>query len=682
MVLLEELLGLCTDNRKEVRDGAIQTMFRTIQLYGERLVKKLGIRALDSVLEEQEWDGTKILAFHSIGSIFHDFLGSKIIHLESFTKAWDVFTTHIQDSVLLDNRSISTPALRCLEKVVKATSAGNTVEDWKDRTTYIWQRVLEMLDVVGGTIIKKSGPGSQSPTASETLVTVGLPKPFTQESLVALVDVIQCTRALSRSLQGQEWSLEQLTRLMAILKGVLTYSNSLDYRADIDTLPPLQSVVMNAVNGIDLSLPGSPSLVLKDLSEFTTLPFLAAFDVPQVPGSQTPKKRVTYIALTKKTMPLLVELMVRFRDSVETCGWNNRERSDFYDCPVAPSKHVKIVKKVASRVTGKGEAILDESVSGIWRQILDVFRGGILAERTLALSFPLSVQETEENFDLALFSSLEIDVLPYLGDARIPDDVVRMLHNMLNQGSGLYSGDYGVGTFSRSRTPEPPESRHSKPPSPNSKSLRTSLSGEWVDVNKRLGRGSKHHNDVASLAPRERFSYWCHFDLFFIVCSDVTKDQEPIRKRLAALSLISLSTRCKTTLVGYIADKGLRGNLPFPRVREDELIYVLQKLLEVRLWRGSRWVAVSEDPTARSVDQPPFDPTLSTPKQLITDSVLKHSSVTHLFYFYPVVCEIATIPRKMPSSFVEKREGEIKEIDARSLARECLKAAGREMDVS
>lgn len=78
-----------------------------------------------------------------------------------------------------------------------------------------------------------------------------------------------------------------------------------------------QTVVMTTIGGIDLSAPGAPSLILRDLSEFTTLPFLAAFDVPADPKSQTPAKRITYIALAKKTMPKLVELCLQFKDRIE-----------------------------------------------------------------------------------------------------------------------------------------------------------------------------------------------------------------------------------------------------------------------------------------------------------------------------------------------------------------------------
>lgn len=74
---------------------------------------------------------------------------------------------------------------------------------------------------------------------------------------------------------------------------------------------------MTTIGSIDLSGSGIPSLVLRDLSEFATLPFLAAFDIPPDPKSSTPSKRITYIALAKKTMPKLVELCLQFKDRLE-----------------------------------------------------------------------------------------------------------------------------------------------------------------------------------------------------------------------------------------------------------------------------------------------------------------------------------------------------------------------------
>lgn len=77
---------------------------------------------------------------------------------------------------------------------------------------------------------------------------------------------------------------------------------------------------MEAVDSIALTAHGVVSLVLRDLSEYATLPFLAAFDIrtPLLPSgskvSRTGPSRVTYIALSKKTMPQLVELFLKFKD--------------------------------------------------------------------------------------------------------------------------------------------------------------------------------------------------------------------------------------------------------------------------------------------------------------------------------------------------------------------------------
>ena len=79
---------------------------------------------------------------------------------------------------------------------------------------------------------------------------------------------------------------------------------------------------MSIVSSISLSVPSSPSLVLSDLSSYATLPFLAAFDVqdnvlPTGSPSRHAPKRVTYIALAKKTMPMLVDLYLEYKDSKE-----------------------------------------------------------------------------------------------------------------------------------------------------------------------------------------------------------------------------------------------------------------------------------------------------------------------------------------------------------------------------
>lgn len=234
MFLLEELLGLCTDSRPEVRVGAIQTLFRTLQLYGATLsletwheciwkitfpLLELLTQAVRHIPPSQShsdspdpdiiaaWDDSKSLAFSSVGSLFSDFLVSKIVHLDSFADAWNAFLGHVRDSWASDNRSITTPALRCLEKGLRAFSEADA--SLKGRVVESCERVWESCDTMGKELMEVPA----TPTLENPHI------PFTQDGLVAYVEILNHTRALTRSLEESEWPLERLTRLMSILKG-------------------------------------------------------------------------------------------------------------------------------------------------------------------------------------------------------------------------------------------------------------------------------------------------------------------------------------------------------------------------------------------------------------------------------------------------------------------------------
>jgi len=158
----------------------------------------------------------------------------------------------------------------------------------------------------------------------------------------------------------------------------------------------------------------------------------------------------------------------------------------------------------------------------------------------MAETFPLDVREAEENFDLALIASLEIDVVPHLGDSRIPDDLVSQLGKILERGSKLYEveeiSSRASGLLHRPLSISPSSSSSSTPTwvppaplrtpasritaskphlnhSPTSKSVGLAIGTSYSDL------GS---TDFGSMVPRERFSYWC-FDLLFLICSDVTR---------------------------------------------------------------------------------------------------------------------------------------------------------------
>ena len=106
----------------------------------------------------------------------------------------------------------------------------------------------------------------------------------------------------------------------------------------------------------------------------------------------------------------------------------------------------------------------------------------------------------------------------------------------------------------------------------------------------------------------------------------------------------------------------------------------------------------------RAADITPLAVDTSLPaSEIIADSV-RRSSRAHVFHFYALLCEIVSVPRKAPNAWVmaerlapggkskDKDEGPIAvrvhhplgrlvSLDARALARECLKEVGRELGV-
>ncbi|KAH9049809.1 hypothetical protein EDB83DRAFT_2553433 [Lactarius deliciosus] len=713
MHLLREILGLCVDARPEVRMGAIQTLFRTLQLYGATLgletwdecVWKVTFPLLDTLslhvrqnslippptpepesllaavetapVPDSSWDESKVVALQSIGAILNDFLLSKIIHLSSFAAAWETFVTHIRDAFLLDSRAVSAPALRCLERALKAAAPSDAL-DLRQSLAEIWEKTWAKCDEMGTVVVRRATASAQH-------------APFTQESLVAFVDVIKCVRGISRSLDGVEWPLSRIATLMTILKGVLTYPNSPDYRPDVDNLSPIQAIVMDAVGGIELTETGTPSYIPRDLSEYATLAFIASFDVPEVPKHGTKlaataslptsqqQKRITYIALAKICMPKLADLFLQFKDEDEVFVDEIVEAAlSAYAVPI------KLNSGGPAAVEDRDELLFEDRQGGraagrrSWSDRAVVLT--LLGNRVVACAGsgdrargrgkirPL-IQKKKEKFDHHLVTSLEADVVPCLGDDRVPDYLITQLAKILQQGSQL---------------------------------LQDGSSEEYSPPDMPLG-GKADGEEVGSTVPllavsRERFSYWC-LDLLFFICSDTAKDNEASRRRIAALSLPALIGRCRTTLAGYVADERLRGNLPFPRVREEELLYVLHKLLELRLWPGSLWAALSAAPSKYATDQPAVDTSLAT-SELIADSV-KRSSRAHVFHFYALLCEIVSIPRKAASAWITlapgapavhpdhplgrvvagSGHGHLVSLDARALARECLREVGRELGV-
>lgn len=110
----------------------------------------------------------------------------------------------------------------------------------------------------------------------------------------------------------------------------------------------------------------------------------------------------------------------------------------------------------------------------------------------------LEEQEAEELPDLSLIAALEIDVVRYLADGRVPGYVMVQSAKTLYRDGQLYMAEDGGKDASST-------SLHS---SADSKSSTSTKVDETMD------------SPLYSRAlPRERFSYWC-CDLLSLICPD------------------------------------------------------------------------------------------------------------------------------------------------------------------
>lgn len=329
MFLLHQLLLLSKDGRQEVRDGAISTVFRSISTYGATLSSATWhacmweivfplVDALPAGLElalrepiaseepselvvqvnggpirlmEKQWDDSKTLALSSIGDLMSDNLVSKLFELEAFAEVWQAFVDLVRQSFLDSRPLVATTAMKALEKVLAVTGLQGLDPT---RLGAAWQVAWMAWDEIGSVIIDST-------------------KSFTQvnlESYVRIVTPLYSTHYIM-------FDLVRIQRLLAILKSVLTFTRSPDYRPDIDTLTPLQACILEIIAAIDIQkTPGAASLVLTDLAAYLQLAYSAAFDAQPSGGPNgrsMPLQRVTYIALSKEVMPAVLQLFVDFR---------------------------------------------------------------------------------------------------------------------------------------------------------------------------------------------------------------------------------------------------------------------------------------------------------------------------------------------------------------------------------
>ncbi|WVF67919.1 hypothetical protein IAT40_002681 [Kwoniella sp. CBS 6097] len=641
LCLLTELLELGRDSRLEVRSSAMQTLFRCVELYGSGLTSTLWEDVLWKVifplLDATEGDDSSVLALTSVGSIFGSFL-LPITSLNQFDKIYVKLMERVKKAFLYETRKCGTAALKALDKILSAVN-GNAKSIGAARATIIdstWKTFVEM------------GTG----------FTEG--EPYTQDNLVALVQI-----AKSLHKQMESGNEERSSQLSGILRSAMTYTRSLDYRPDTDTMSPLQTSISSLLGS---SSTFSPTIILSDLAEFMSLAYV---------GVDEGNTKLTYVALSKWCMPKLAEIFGQYR--AEKALYNNGTVETVlgayslpirlkYDCPpanrfgedpplwrTALSTLLPILEQVLEALNS--EDITKDRFGGIWSQVIEVFSGVLLADSSE------DVSSDDEAFVITHLDRLKTSILPRLGDSRLPDRIIAQFADVLRKASVLYHYDTRVN--GGTTAPGIPETQEQ---------LRF-----WA-LETLVTSATKPKNTQHTGNSREA--------------------QTGKERRVAGLAIGALLKRYKVALESFLDDKKLRGHLPFGRTREDEILFIMRHVATMKVWEGG-----SED--------------LKTGSETLS-AIYNASTRWHLFYFYPLLLEFSFIPSPTPSMWIFPSEhaelfglpapvptlslslsastshaaagelsegeqvdagdgGDLIEVNAKDLARRCLELIGEEM---
>ncbi|KAF9912667.1 hypothetical protein EC991_009403 [Linnemannia zychae] len=500
MLLLFKISTLCSDTRPEVRNGAIQTLLRTIHINAASLdmvawrqcmwkillpllddIKTASCRKVEEVPEpvntgafvmrndspSKQWDETHVLLYNGLAEVFQHFL-LQLIRLDDYLEAWIFLMEHLETATLHSSPDVAIASLKGIQSMMKLPvnndeSGGSgsnalSAEEREARLAKLWETAWLIWERIGSAIvgrdpvigIRREDYKSYGRTATTN---------FTQETLTEYVNVMH---HLYPIIAGT-FQLKDLQAFLNIIQLVLVYDRSPVYRPDIDYLSPLQLSIHDALIMLNLSnIQGGPAAVLEQL----TNQFLLAFEAhghtdPKLNPSNPTALKPTYIALCKATVTRVVFLLDKFQQEkgiyadgvyakvLKSFGIAMRLR---YKCPpsfkhvddiplwkIATTAFLESIKCGISTIEAFEKDISDVRFLEIWQELVVVCRG------TMAPSLPIPITEMslksqamDESFDLVFLHSMKSKVFSRMGYYRIPAEILAELVQILDQAANLY----------------------------------------------------------------------------------------------------------------------------------------------------------------------------------------------------------------------------------------------------
>ncbi|GMP60726.1 hypothetical protein CsSME_00023471 [Camellia sinensis var. sinensis] len=639
------LQKLGADERPEVRNSAVRTLFQTLGSHGQKLSKsmwedclwnyvfptldrashmaatsskaewqgkELGTRGGKAVhmlihhsrnTAQKQWDETLVLVLGGIGRLLRSFFPF-LRSLSNFWSGWESLLLFVKNSILHGSKEVALAAINCLQStVISHSPKGNLPLDYLKSVLDVYELVLQNSENYGDNAASK----------------------VKQEILQGLGELYEQAQAM--------FDNAMYTRLLAIVHMAVKQAKFTNYHfeAEFGHVPPVQRTVLEILPLLHPAehLSSMWSFFLGELLHY--LPFSdssvqsvegkpeqtgTAHHIhdnnkmikPEVPDGTdliSPNTSMTagissYL-LAEKLVPVLVDLFLQapaiekyniFPEIVQglgRCMTTRRDNPEGGLWRLAVEGFNRILVDDVSKLTtncGPDTTVSRPARIRIWKEVADVYERFLVGYCGRALpsnSMSATVLKSDE--------SLEMNILDILGDKILkseidaPSDILRRL----------------VLTMDRcaSRT--------------------CSLPVETVE-----------------LMPSHcsRFSLTCLQKLFSLSsCNNEVSCHNLAGSEVNKISIMILLTRCEDILRKFLIDENDLGGHQLPTARLEEIIFVLQELARL----------VIHSDTASVL---PLHPYL---KGGLTKE--NHNKRPHLFVLFPSFCEL-----------VISREGRVREL--------------------
>ncbi|TKY90768.1 hypothetical protein EX895_000766 [Sporisorium graminicola] len=606
LFLLQCLLSISQSTRSEVRNGAISNLFRVLQQYGDMLgpavwqeivdtiifplIKLLGasIKDLESGSEDstelkdrqalmmgtlpselKQWQESESLALTQFGEVVRAYLPTKLIRSSTFEDMWTRLLDLTTSTFLRGPADLSQASIKCYTSALSANvdDEAHTDKSARAKIQVAWKEAWESWVAIGEQIRRTSTQlGDASRSKADDGVESEAPTPFlfTQKNLLAY---IQAFPPIHRILQA-DFDQTSVEALLTSLKACVSYSCSPDNMSDRANLTNVQEAARATARSV-AGVQNVPGLILSDLSECICLAY-SGVDL----DANRSQKGPTFIALSRASIEETFGTFVTYEEdtSIYEGGAFESLLSALiipiklkYECPDSPNASSKTERKADARpvwqlatlalcrilsrccpkLSGRAgqERLGLETVERLWGKIVDAIQATILADSTLAHTLPKAIKDADERFGLFVLGTIETSIMPYLGEKHVPDHLIERFGRTLAVGSRLYTFETQADDQG-GRVDDPQETTN------------------------------------------ERFAYWC-FDLLFIGCHGrfgESHSEEEAQRRLATVLLRHLIGRCQESLLSFARDLEIRNMIPVQRIRQEEVNYILQRYLELRLW--------------------------------------------------------------------------------------------------